>query len=68
MKEGVDYYINDKGLYIFTESYLLKRGYCCKTGCLHCPFGFKKSIKIPNVVRNDENTSSTPTDSNQEQS
>jgi hypothetical protein len=36
-----DYYI-ENGLYVFTESYHLKRGYCCKNGCRHCPFGFKK--------------------------
>ncbi len=23
---------------VFTESYHLKRGYCCGSGCLHCPF------------------------------
>ncbi|MBY0555564.1 hypothetical protein K2P97_13620 [bacterium] len=37
-----DYYINDKGLYVFTEKYLLKRGYCCKNHCLHCPYEFKR--------------------------
>jgi hypothetical protein len=21
----------------------LKRGYCCKSGCRHCPYGFDKS-------------------------
>jgi biotin synthase-like enzyme len=21
---------------------LLKRGYCCKNSCKHCPFGFNK--------------------------
>jgi hypothetical protein len=37
--EGLDYYI-EKGLYVFTEHYLLKRGYCCQSGCRHCPYGF----------------------------
>ncbi len=36
--EGVDFYI-ENGLYVFTEKYLLKRGYCCKNGCRHCPYG-----------------------------
>lgn len=36
-KEGVDYYI-EKGFFVFTKSYLLKRGYCCKNGCRHCPY------------------------------
>ena len=37
-----DYYVNDEGLLVFTEIYLLKRGYCCESGCKHCPYGFKK--------------------------
>ncbi len=33
-----DYYIeNDK--YIFTVTYLLRRGYCCGNLCKHCPYG-----------------------------
>lgn len=39
-----DYYI-ENGLYVFTESYHLKRGYCCESGCRHCPYGFNKSKK-----------------------
>ena len=37
--EGLDYYV-ENGLYVFTEHYLLKRGYCCQSGCRHCPYGF----------------------------
>lgn len=42
-KEGSneDYYF-ENGLIVFTEAYHLKRGYCCKSGCRHCPYGFKK--------------------------
>ena len=36
-----DYYFNKKGLMVLTESYLLERGFCCESGCLHCPYGFK---------------------------
>ncbi len=39
--EGVDYYVED-GKYVFTAHYLLKRGYCCESGCRHCPYGFVK--------------------------
>jgi hypothetical protein len=39
--KGKDYYI-DKGLYVFTEQYLRERGYCCESGCRHCPYGFRK--------------------------
>ena len=38
--EGEDFY--REGPYIvFTEKYLRKRGYCCESGCRHCPYGFK---------------------------
>ena len=38
--EGEDFY--REGPYIvFTEQYLRKRGYCCESGCRHCPYGFK---------------------------
>jgi hypothetical protein len=45
--EGLDYYFED-GLFVLTEHYLLKRGYCCKNGCRHCPYGFdrKKASKV----------------------
>jgi len=46
-KEGLDlsldfedYYI-ENGVIVFTEKYHLKRGYCCESGCRHCPYGFK---------------------------
>jgi len=36
-----DFYVDD-GNSVFTEAYLKKRGYCCESGCRHCPYGFKK--------------------------
>lgn len=43
LKDGAneDYYF-ENGLMVFTESYHLKRGYCCKNVCRHCPYGSKK--------------------------
>ncbi|MEO9967518.1 MAG: DUF5522 domain-containing protein [Reichenbachiella sp.] len=41
-EESEDYYFNEQGLMVFTQAYHLKRGYCCKNGCKHCPYGFKK--------------------------
>ena len=38
-----DFYYSPEGYLIFTEKYLAKRGYCCKNGCKHCPYGFNKS-------------------------
>lgn len=37
-----DYYLSPEGYVIFTEAYHLKRGYCCQSGCKHCPYGFDK--------------------------
>lgn len=44
LEEG-DYYITEEGYRCFTEQYHLKRGYCCKSGCRHCPYGFNKNIE-----------------------
>jgi hypothetical protein len=38
------FYINEQGLYVFTADYLLKRGYCCGNGCLHCPYNYKNVL------------------------
>jgi len=37
-----DFYLNEQGFMVFTEAYHLKRGYCCKNGCKHCPYGFRR--------------------------
>ena len=33
-----DFYYNENGYMVFTAKYHLKRGYCCKNGCIHCPY------------------------------
>jgi hypothetical protein len=38
--EDKDYYL-ENGLMVFTEAYHLKKGYCCKNNCRHCPYGYK---------------------------
>lgn len=37
LQEGLDYYVED-GLLVFTGVFLRKRGYCCESGCRHCPY------------------------------
>jgi hypothetical protein len=32
-----DYYMEGPNL-VFTAAYHLKRGYCCGSGCRHCPY------------------------------
>jgi hypothetical protein len=36
--ELVDYYYNEQGYIVLTESFHLKKGYCCGNGCRHCPY------------------------------
>ncbi len=40
-KLGIDYYFNKNGLMVMTVLYHLKRGECCKSGCLHCPWSYQ---------------------------
>jgi hypothetical protein len=32
-----DFYFDGPNL-VFTAAYHLKRGYCCNSGCRHCPY------------------------------
>lgn len=41
LEEG-DFYWTKEGYRVFTEQYLIKRGYCCESNCRHCPYGFNK--------------------------
>jgi len=61
LTEGEDYYFNEKGLLVFTEKYLLDRGYCCGSGCRHCPYNYeevpqpKRSYLLDKRKTNDTN-------------
>jgi hypothetical protein len=37
-----DFYYNENGHIVFTAQYHLKRGYCCRSQCRHCPYDNKK--------------------------
>lgn len=40
--EQNDIYIDpDTGFAVLTAEFLLKRGYCCGSGCRHCPYDEK---------------------------
>jgi len=39
IEEG-DFYWSEEGYRVFTKQYHLKRGYCCESGCRHCPYGY----------------------------
>jgi hypothetical protein len=37
--DGEPCYVDpDTGLSVFTAAFLAERGYCCDSGCRHCPF------------------------------
>ncbi len=40
--EGEDFYFEGPYM-VFTAAYLLKRGYCCGSGCRHCPYAGQKA-------------------------
>jgi len=45
MRDHPDYYLNEDGLLVFTEQYHLKRGFCCKNKCKHCPWKYGRKKK-----------------------
>lgn len=38
VKNLQEYYVDDKGNFVFTEHYLKTFSNCCGNGCKHCPF------------------------------
>jgi hypothetical protein len=36
-----DYYYDAQGYIVLTESFHLKKGYCCGNGCKHCPYKYE---------------------------
>lgn len=43
VKEGRFFYNDPQtGYIVFTKLKLLDRGYCCKSGCRHCPYGYSR--------------------------
>ena len=53
--EPDDYYIDSKtGFVVFTEKYHLKRGYCCGSGCRHCPYDHI-NVKKPKLMNDADN-------------
>ncbi len=41
-----DCYFTEEGYLVFTAQYHLKRGYCCQSGCRHCPYGFNAKPEV----------------------
>lgn len=45
--EDQDWYIDDDGMFVMTESFHKKRGFCCGNNCRHCPYS--KPVKKGNT-------------------
>ena len=37
--KSVDFY-EENGTLVMTKEHHIRRGYCCESGCRHCPYGF----------------------------
>ena len=49
--EDGDYYLTPEGYRCFTTQYHLKRGYCCESGCKHCPYGYNTRTNTQNLTK-----------------
>lgn len=51
--EGVHFYREGRFV-VFTELYLRERGYCCESGCRHCPYGYEQNRRADAPSEADE--------------
>ncbi|HEX8070134.1 MAG TPA: DUF5522 domain-containing protein [Pyrinomonadaceae bacterium] len=42
--EGEDFYWEGAAM-VFTARYHLRRGYCCESGCRHCPYRAAEQVE-----------------------
>jgi hypothetical protein len=66
LKINVDYYLNSNGDFVFTKEYHLKRGHCCESNCLHCPYREKIDPSIPQEFTNNWSEEILDSDQNHE--
>lgn len=38
VERKADFYLNQQGQMVFTSYFHLRRGFCCGSGCRHCPY------------------------------
>lgn len=51
--EGEDFY-REGPYFVFTEKYLRERGYCCESGCRHCPWGYSARRRADGPFEEDD--------------
>lgn len=50
-------YLNAEGYTVFTSQFHKNRGTCCKSACLHCPYGYtlkKFGLEFSEALENDQ--------------
>lgn len=52
--KDIHYYLDENGLMVFTEKYHSERGYCCQSGCKHCPYEYHSKVdpSVPAELQN----------------
>lgn len=57
--EGEDFYYEGQFM-VFTAKFLRERGYCCESGCRHCPYGFRDDQRtdVPTDDADDDRSAS----------
>lgn len=50
LREGLDFYFDEVGFMVLTETYHLQNGKCCGNGCKHCPYQY---INVPEPKKNE---------------
>ena len=54
--EGEDFYFEGPYM-VFTADFLKRRGYCCESGCRHCPYGFRRDQRTDVPTASDDDNS-----------
>lgn len=49
LRPGIDFYL-ENGRYVFTALFLQERGYCCNSGCRHCPYPKKDAVRAEHAA------------------
>lgn len=50
--DTVDYVFDEQGRVVFTRAFHLKRGFCCGSGCVHCPYDKRRGSR--KILRRDK--------------
>ena len=54
LRENIDFVWNERGEMVLTREFLIKRGHCCQSGCLNCPYDYSSKVdpNVPSELQN----------------